>query len=271
MRGLAVARARNKRLRYLFVSLAASFLGVAYVQVSPVAAQSVIGATVCAASSTITIDAPESDSVVTSPIVQLSGNVTQASQIEVEIDNEFNDSIQLNIGQTSYTGSVQLSAGTHTIKVTAVSVCPSANGTASVIVTYEAPPQSPSTGSQTSTTIADTQAGSINNSNQSQGGLGLLGTVLQPLQGLARWLNIDLGDAGHHEVAAMPIARAVVFTAGLYVLIIGLAPSVIQTMASFSFIAGMLPHAPVPVRIRMVAAASRGVGLLLVLGSLFIP
>lgn len=279
MRGLAVARAKNRRPGYLSVLLAASFLGAIYFCSFPVAAQSgsMIGATVCAPTSTITIDTPVSDSVVTNPTVQLSGSVTQASQIEIEIDDEFDSSIQLNMGQISYSGSVQLPVGTHTIKVTAVSVCPSASGTATSVVTFEAPPQTPSTGSSTPTNVGGGGGGvtvgsgsKIEQPNESGQRDWLQRIIIMPLQTIGSWLDINYRDSDYFHVDTMGSARAIVFGVGLYLAIIGLAPSLVAPIAALPVLATIIPGDTGALRVRWMRRTGRIVGVLLIIATFLV-
>lgn len=283
MRGLAVARAKNKWLSYFAAGLVASCLGAIGVHVPSVFAQagSVIGATVCASTSTVTIDTPVSDSIVTNPIVQISGSVTQSSQIEIEIDDAFDSSIQLSMGQTTYSGSIHLPVGTHTIKVTAVSVCPSANGMASSVVTYEAPPQTPSTGSTTPTTVGPGSASGggivvgqnmgvgISESDISgqQGGL-LQQILLTPLRTIGSWLDINHRDTDYITGApdSMGPARAVAFGSGLYLAIIGLAPSLLAPIAALPVLGTIIPGETAALRVQWLRRAGRIIGVALILG-----
>jgi len=234
-----------------------------------------IGATVCAASSTITLNTPASDSVVTSPTIELSGNVTQASQVEVEIDGSFDSSIQLSLGQTTYSGSVQVSPGTHTIKVTAISVCPSTNGTASSVVTFAVPPQTPSTGTSTSTNVGggvtvDSMATVNHAGTDNNGGL-LQQVVVVPLHMIGMWLNINQNDYAHADTMdKMGIVRAVTFGVGLYLAIIGFTASFLTPIVALPILAAIVPGATLPLRVRWLGRASRILGILLVLGTLFL-
>lgn len=244
-------------------------------------AQTTVGVTVCGgALPTISIVQPVSDSVVTSGTVALQGNVSQASQIEVQIDDVFDSVIQLSVGQTSYAGNVQLPLGTHTIKLTAINVCPGGNGTASVVVTYEQPPGTPSTGGTTDTEVGNGEENGVQTVNSADGtveedsvtGVGLPERLLVPLRDIAGWLNIDLdtNDTTGEGLATMSFVQAVTFTAGTYLVVIGLAPSIAQAIASFPVVASAFATTPLPSRIRFLTGGARIVGSVLVIGALFI-
>ena len=278
----AVARAKNN-WPLLFLAVSFSYIMALCAMAVPVAAQagSMIGATVCTNASTITLDAPISDSVVTAPTVALSGSVTQSSQVEVRIDGAFDNSIQLNMGQTTYSGTVQLTPGTHTVEVTAISVCPGTNGTASSVVTYEAPPQTPSTGGSTPTNVGGSGSGSgvtvdsTANANKSdiegQPGGGLLQQiVITPLNLVGRWLNINQSDYAHTDRAdSMGVVRAVTFGAGVYLSILGIGLSVATPIAGLPVVASIIPGDTQVIRVRWLRRMGRVLGLLLVLGTLF--
>lgn len=277
----AVARVKNNWLQ-LLLAVSLSYVVALCALAAPVAAQagSLVGATVCTNASTITLDAPISDSVVTAPTVALSGSVTQSSQVEVRIDGAFDSSIQLSVGQTTYSGSIQLVPGTHTIEVTAISVCPGTNGTASSVVTYEAPPQTPSTGGSTPTNVGggsggvtvDSTANTDKSSVDGQPGGGLLQQiVVTPLNLVGRWLNINQSDYAHADTAAsMGVVRAVTFGAGVYLLILGIGLSVATPIAGLPVVASIIPGDTQVIRVRWLRRMGRVVGLLLVLGTLFL-
>lgn len=278
----AVARVKNNWLQLLF-AISLSCVVALCALAAPVAAQagSLVGATVCTNASTITLDTPVSDSVVTAPTVALSGSVTQSSQVEVRIDGAFDSSIQLSVGQTTYSGSVQLTPGTHTIEVTAISVCPGTNGTASSVVTYEAPPQTPSTGGSTPTNVGgggsggvtvDSTADADKSSVDGQPGGGLLQQiVVTPLNLVGRWLNINQSDYAHADTAAsMGIVRAVTFGAGVYLLVLGIGLSVATPIAGLPVLASIIPGDTQVLRVRWLRRMGRVLGLLLVLGTLFL-
>jgi hypothetical protein len=118
------------------------------------AVSSSVNAAVCGAGAgaTLTIDSPQSDSVVNQPTVQVNGTVTDATQIEVSIDGQYNSTVPLSSGQTNYQTSVQLTTGTHTIALVANDVCQMQDANASVVVTYQSP-ANPGTGQQTPTDV----------------------------------------------------------------------------------------------------------------------
>lgn len=248
----------------------------------PVTAQagSMVGATVCTNTSTITLDTPASDSVVTVPTVPISGSVTQASQVEIRVDNAFDSAIQLNMGQTTYSGSVQLSPGTHTIEVTAINICAGSNGTASSVVTFEVPPQTPSTGGSTPTNVGGSSGGVTVGSaantgkegvdSQQSGGL-LQQIVVKPLDMVGQWLNINQNDYAQADTAAsMGIVRAVTFGVGIYLLILGLGPSLVSPLAGLPALAAIIPGDTPALRVRWLRRMGRVLGLLLLLGTLFL-
>lgn len=274
MHGLAVASSKL---------LAGAILAIVVISLTaPVArAQTTVGVTVCSGNlPTITINQPVGDSVVTAPMVALQGNVSQASQIEVQVDDVFDSVIQLSVGQTSYNSTVQLPIGTHTIKLTAINVCPGGNGNASVVVTYEQPPGTPSTGGTTDTEVGSGEANGVQSVSSADGtvaddsvtGIGLPERILMPLRDVAEWLNIDLGttDTTDEGLATMSFGQAISFTAGVYLVIIGLAPSIAQAIASFPVIASAFATTPLPSRMRFLSDGARIFGFVLVVGALFV-
>lgn len=151
--------AASVKLRRSLVSLfvvSAITLPTLLAEVSVFAASTSVNAAICGtgAGATLAITSPESDSVVSNPTISVSGDVTNATQIDVSIDGQYNSTVPLSAGQTSYQTSVQLSAGTHTISLIANDVCQMQDGTASVVVTYQAQ-TTPSTGQGTPTQVGE--------------------------------------------------------------------------------------------------------------------
>lgn len=227
---------------------------------------SVVGVTVCTDSSQISLMQPVSDSVVTEPSVPLVGTVEQAGQIEIKIDGAFDSIIPLSIGQTSFTGSVQLTPGTHTIQLTAISVCPGDSGKATAVVTYTPPPQTPSFGDDTPTTVEGKTTPSAESLGDKpiEGGFDL-GKQFPALPGIARWLNIDFGEDGGDGIDRLSVGQALVLTVGAYLVVIGIAPVLLPRIATIPLVAQVLPSLSLPGRIRFLAIGSRIFGGLLIL------
>lgn len=233
-----------------------------------------VGATVCQSTSQISLAQPVSDSTVTQPTVPLAGAVAQANQIEIYIDDVFDSVIPLTIGQTNFTGSVELSQGTHTIKVVAINICPGPNGSASSVVTYSSPPDTtPSNGQTTQTTVSEpskeavsTQGGEIKNTGT--GGQLFPEQLSIPFQRFLGWLNINTADTT--EAHSLSLWRAVVIGSGLYLLIVGVATTAVQLVASVPFVTAILPAPTASGRVKRLSWVFRGLGLLLVLGGLFL-
>ena len=97
-----------------------------------VAAQgSAVNAIICSSGATVTLQQPISDSIVTSPIVTISGQATQASQVEVYVNDQLDSISSIPVGQSAFSATTTVSNGTSTIKVVAVDVCQLQNGQAS--------------------------------------------------------------------------------------------------------------------------------------------
>lgn len=281
---------KNKRT-YFFIHIAVvsacllvndALIHSAQAQVLTDSGGSIIGVTICDTQSSITMTNPQSDSIVTTSTVPLAGTVKQASQIEISIDDTFDSIITLNFGQTTYTGSVQVPNGTHTIKLTAVNSCPGPNGSASAVVTYEAPPQAPSAGSSTDTTVdgvstPGVSAPGVGNSDMSiveapNSGLGFVGGALELLGNVARWLNIDYGSVDSTTVVTrMSTTQAVTFTLGLALIIIGAISVKLQYIAAVPIIASsVLPAGTLTGRVRFLRLVIVLLGMAIVFGSLFL-
>jgi len=164
----------------LFFCAAGALLLLTFVHAAPVGAQdTAINVAVCGVGSSaqLTIDTPPSDSVVNTPNVQISGQVANATQIDISIDGQYNSTVPLGATQTSYSTSVQLSSGTHTVSLLANDVCNNQDATASVVITYQ-PQTTPGSGGDTPTTIDN--GGGGNGSGSGGGGVQIGG---QPIDG----------------------------------------------------------------------------------------
>ncbi|HET8884465.1 MAG TPA: hypothetical protein VFM68_03265 [Candidatus Saccharimonadales bacterium] len=147
--------AANAVKKLLIACLALVFSGVLFVPAPIALAQSNIDVTVCdgITPATLTASLPQSDSVVTQPMVTLSGSVSQSNQLEVYVNNAFNGVEPLSARDTSYSTSVQLTAGTQTVKLIAVDTCQVGNAMASVVLTYQPVAPEPSTGGDVVTEV----------------------------------------------------------------------------------------------------------------------
>lgn len=129
---------------------------VLFIAAPAFAASTSVNAAICGAGAgaTLTIASPQSDSVVNDPAVQVSGDVSNATQIDVSIDGQYNSTLPLSAGQNTYQTGVQLNPGTHTISLVANDVCQMQNATASVVVTYQSQ-TTPSSGQGTPTQVGE--------------------------------------------------------------------------------------------------------------------
>jgi hypothetical protein len=66
--------------------------------------------------------------------------------VDIFIDNVYNNTVPISAEQTTFNTSVQLTAGTHTIRADATDVCANNNASDSVVVTYEPAQTPPPTG-----------------------------------------------------------------------------------------------------------------------------
>ncbi len=273
----SAANTRNKVYHLFVIAIATAFsvLMVSTVIYGHAVAQTTVGATVCTEGSSITLNEPKSDSVLTSPTVPVSGTVKQASQIEVYVDDAFDGVIPLDMGQTSFSGTVQIGSGTHTITVVALDMCSGPNDTASAVVTFTPPPQKPSTGAETPTTaggVVAPGASSVESidDNESRWGIsGQIENLMKPLESVTAWLNIDMGgEIGLSQ--GMPVGRAVTVTTGMYLLVVGIAPAALQWVGSLPVVTQALPSMSSTGRVRLFSRFGRIVGLLLTLGALFL-
>ena len=200
--GVGTAKSsRGKRLLYASLLVVGFTVGLgttsSYAQSQQNGTQ--VNVTICTDSSSIQLTSPVSDSVVTQPVVPLTGTVQQASQIEVTVDGQFDGTIQLATGQTQFTGQVELSVGTHTIGLTAVNICSGTNMSTSAVITYDAPLATPSTGENTNTVVEGgtvLPSGAAIQTQPADTPTGGLSVVPDAVDHILKWLNIDTGSTG---------------------------------------------------------------------------
>lgn len=119
-----------------------------------VAAQSNVQVVICRDTqpATLSVASPKSDSVVSAATLVVSGVVSQSHQLEVYVDGAFNSIESLPPDASTYTTSIQMSPGTHVVKLVAVDACQVKNAAVELIVTYQ-PVSVPSNGSQVPTVV----------------------------------------------------------------------------------------------------------------------
>ncbi|QHN42375.1 hypothetical protein GII36_00685 [Candidatus Mycosynbacter amalyticus] len=273
--------AKNARRSFAYLTLLAVILTS---QAAPAWAQSSsVYATLCGTTSHITIAQPASDSTVTAAQVTVSGTVAQANQIEVYIDDEFDSTIPLTVGQTTYSGSVQLPNGTHTLRVEAINSCSGQNGEATSVVTYTIPPAQASSGTAAATGVAPAQGGAVTigpapTVSQGVGGaprqeaampLGLPPLLGRPLEQALDWLNIAPHDQ-QSGATGLSLGRAMFVVLGMYFLVLGAAPTLVHTLAGLGVVTRVTPQSNSARRQYLVRWGVRVAGLLVLLLALFL-
>lgn len=264
-------------VKTLIVASSLWFLGVSNMSVYALTdnGSTQIDVLLCETSSTVTLSTPVSDSIVTTPTVDVAGAVSQANQLEVYVDNVLDHIIPLTPSQTSFTGSVQLTAGTHTIKVVAIDACAGTNGSAQAVVTYQ-PPEEPitppggSTGSETPTEAGGVQIGDPLPSSDSSEDKPPAETLLPVaiMAPLLEWLNINVADIG--ETESLSIWRAVTIGVGMYLLTVGMATVVVQSVATLPAIQAAIPGATPGLRTKWISRGFRLLGIAIILAALFL-
>lgn len=251
----------------LSIALAMTFVSVYPTSVGAVG----VGVVLCNGNSTITVSQPESDTIVTESDLTIKGTVSQATQIEIMLDDVFDSVVPLNLGQTTYDTSVHLTPGTHTIKLTAIDACESGQDTSTtLIITYTPPPVRNADGEIINP--AGGNNGGINNSDEQITAPNSGFTLPEPFRSgvdtLLRVLDIkspqDSGGYSH-----LSLTRALLLTFGLYLATFGAVTWAILKIVITAPIIRKLGR-DVPTRTRIAKWFLRIVGVLLFLGSLFL-
>jgi hypothetical protein len=108
--------------------------------------------------SSMSISSPQSDSIVTTPIIRVGGSVRSISQIDFFVDDTYNNTQAVGLGEQAFSSDVALEPGTHTVRLKAIDSCAQESHEDSIVVTYH-PQFQPSTGQETQTAIPAAAAG----------------------------------------------------------------------------------------------------------------
>ena len=221
-----------------------------------------VGVVLCSGNSTITVSQPESDTIVTESNVSIKGTVSQATQIEIVLDDVFDSAVPLSLGQTTYDTSVHLTPGTHTIKLTAIDACDSGQDTSTtLVITYTPPPVRNADGE----VINPTGSGQI---IAPHSGFVLPEPFKTGVDTLLRILDIkspqDSGGYSH-----LSLTRALLLTFGLYLATFGATTWAILKIVITAPIIRKI-GSDVPTRTRIAKWLLRVIGILLFLGSLLL-
>lgn len=259
MRGCAAGK-RNSF--FILLALVATGAGSVFTPAAALA-QSNVNAIICRPAAELTITSPQSDTIVDSPAVTLKGTVMQAGQIEVMVDGTFDSVIPLSSGQTSFESSVQVSQGTHTIKLKAIDSCGSNNTEKTVVVTFA---NSPSNGEATETetggvTIAEaSETADVQEYNP--GGL-LPAPLASGVNNLLNWLNIAPSDNSSSGLSQLSLGRATIITLGVYMSFIGVAQTITTAVAATP----LFHRIERPDRLRVAGRTFRIIGLLMIIAA----
>lgn len=243
----------------------------------PVAAEdNTVTAQVCQpdAAGQLSITAPQSDTVVRQAAVELSGDVELINQVEAYVDGSFRKVTAIASGQTTFSMTIPIPEGTHTIEVRGNQICNGEEMRDEVVVTYEAPsspaaPTRPSVGSETPTVTNPTPGSGgvvVSNPNPSEDTNSEEQNWLQRLvdwlttNGLTSWM-VEFTDSDM-TAKRLPVdgLRIGVFVAGL-ILTLGAGP-LVRLLPPYAAGAWSMS------RQRAIRYGVRGIGLCLVVVSL---
>lgn len=241
--------------------------------------QTAVNVIVCGERAEIGVLTPVSDSVADASPVLVSGTVKQAAQIEVYVDDAFDQVVPLAVGQESFQASVALAPGTHTIRLVAIDACPSAlDAVHEIVTTYTPPPNSGgSTGTQVDTAVGDGdrgQTGVLIGGSDSEGSKstpsnGVVDRAISSLLTLGRWLNLTLIQEGTGAVWK-EVMRVIMILIGAWMMTFGIGARLTERVAYSIPTLGAKRMS----RDAMLAAVTwfiRGVGVVLVLIAVMIP
>ena len=195
-----------------------------------------VQAIICRQPAALTIDQPVGDSVAREAEVTVSGSIRQAGQLELYVDEVLDKVVPVGFGDTTFTTTLQLTEGTHTIKGVAVDVCQIGNGEASVVMTYQPLVPEPSVGASVPTEVAGVRIGdpvSADVPQKSAWPPASVGTVMTQLADLFD-VAASPTVAGDGTVAELPQpARFVMLSTGALVVIFSQTISTVGVSGQF--------------------------------------
>lgn len=210
--------------RHILIAGFAAMAVVVSIASPSFAASTQVNSTVCSGNSSnasLTIDSPLSDSVVSQLPLTVTGTIGSVTQVDISIDGQYNSTVPVSVNQATFTTTLQLVQGTHTITFEANDVCQFQNVTQTLIVTYQ-PTVSPNQGpvapiiptDTTSPTTQDTPAsGSADAGANPLQNIPIVGALVPIANSIARALDFDVSAKQGGLWAAM--ARFAFFTLGI--------------------------------------------------------
>jgi hypothetical protein len=181
---------------------AISLLSLVLLVTTPVHAEDTqVNAVVCGGmqGASLTVEQPKSDSLTASSPIAFQGAVSNATQIDVTVDDNYDSTLPINPNQPTYQILINLTTGTHTVKLTANDICHVQNAVQTVVITYQ-PVITTSDGAQVESStssgvaIGDTQPALTENSQQSSfngSTIPVIGPFVGFLKQLWRVLDFD--------------------------------------------------------------------------------
>jgi hypothetical protein len=222
---------QNSRNKFLIVAFAIAYT-IVFAQ--PANATTDVSATICtgATGSSLTIDTPKNDSVVSEPEVRFKGSVSNATQIDVQVNGQATTTVPLNANQQVYDFTLGISEGTSTISLVANDICQLQNDTSTVVITYEPEAKEASEGGTLPTSTGgtddsgensalDSSDGSTNLSRGNEDNSFFQGMKSMPIAGPVFGLGEKAGEwmgvasLAASEGALVATARIVGFSAGI--------------------------------------------------------
>ncbi len=106
-----------------------------------------INAVVCngGTAPTLTVTSPVSDSTTNQVAVPITGSVSMVGQITISVDGNYNSTVAVPAGATTFQTSVQMNEGTHTLQLTGHSICSDPDIVQTLVLTVALPAANPST------------------------------------------------------------------------------------------------------------------------------
>lgn len=219
------------------------------------AVNSEVGVSVCGTdvpAAQIEINEPLDDSVVSNATITFRGTVANATQIEVAVDDEYNNTISIPSGDTSFDVSLTLTPGTHTVTMTANAICGAPSATASAVITYQ-PETQPSNGGKIPTEVGSDRpvAGVIvateriddNAAPQAIDRLPIVDAIVNQVEDLAAIVGLQATLAEDTPIA-VGIARVSVTVAALTAVVMAgsIAPFAVQTIPGLAAVFNVRSH-----------------------------
>jgi hypothetical protein len=169
------------------------------------------------------ITQPDSDSIVNESKVVLSGSTSFISQVDIHLNDAYNNTLALSYDESSFESPISLRPGTNTIKVVATGTCGVTSIERSVVITYQ-PKVQPSTGQNVDTQVDGKIASGVRDSDAVEPGKSIAEEIIDniivaPIVNVGKSLDVITLPAANGEIQWQNTIRSMSFVFGVMMIL----------------------------------------------------